>query len=88
MNELDIRASAVDPLLNQPDPKLVAVSARASNGTLTPSALVSAGGLGMGEGPDHEGLPSQGALILGPGQRTLDAVHGGSGDISVFSVVR
>jgi 6-phosphogluconolactonase len=78
---------ALYALLNQPGPGLVAVYVRAKDGTLSPSALVYTGGMGLGDGPDNEGLQSQGALILGPGNRYLYAVNGGSGDISVFAVV-
>jgi 6-phosphogluconolactonase (cycloisomerase 2 family) len=54
---------------------------RASDGTLTLEGTFATGGLGSGAG-----LGSQGALVLGQGDKWLFAVNAGSNDISVFSV--
>src|SRR5438270_12840193 len=64
----------------------VAVFDRGANGTLTPVGIVATGGLGEGDGPDAEGLGSQGALALNENGHWLFAVNGGSGDISSFAV--
>lgn len=77
---------AVFALANTVGVNLVTVFVRAANGTLTPSAQVPTGGVGVGDGPDKEGLQSQGALALSPDHRHLYAVNGGSESISVFSV--
>jgi 6-phosphogluconolactonase (cycloisomerase 2 family) len=77
---------AVYALTNSPGGNLVAVFARAADGTITLVNAASTGGAGLGDGPDREGLQSQGALILGPENRRLYAVNGGSDDISVFAV--
>jgi 6-phosphogluconolactonase len=79
---------AVYALTNAASGNAIAVFDRAANGMLTPAGLVPTGGLGIGDGPDAEGLQSQGALTLGEGNRFLYAVNGGSADISVFAVTR
>jgi 6-phosphogluconolactonase len=83
---LSANPGAVYALTNAASGNAVAVFDRAANGTLTPAGMVSTGGLGIGDGPDGEGLQSQGALTLGKGNHYLYAVNGGSADISVFEV--
>ncbi len=79
-------AGAVYALTNSASGNAVVVFLRAANGALTQAKMVSTGGLGLGDGPDSEGLQSQGALVLGPGRNHLYAVNGGSDTISVFVV--
>src|SRR5438105_7980581 len=77
---------AVYALTNAASGNAVAVFDRAADGTLKAAGMVSTGGLGIGDGPDTEGLQSQGALALAKDNNYLYAVNGGSGDISVFAV--
>jgi 6-phosphogluconolactonase len=57
------------------------VYSRAANGTLTPAADVSAGGLGTGGG-----LASQGAVTVTGDGRTVLAVNPGSNSVAAFAV--
>jgi 6-phosphogluconolactonase len=57
------------------------VYSRAANGTLTPGAAVSAGGLGTGGG-----LASQGAVTVTGDGRTVLAVNPGSNSVAAFAV--
>ena len=79
-------AGAVYALTNSTAGNGVVVFLRAANGALTLAKMVPTGGLGLGDGPDSEGLQSQGALVLGPDHHHLYAVNGGSDTISVFAV--
>lgn len=77
---------AVYALTNGTAGNAVGVWDRAKDGTLTFNKTVSTGGLGIGDGPDTEGLQSQGALILGKNNKFLYAVNAGSDNITVFKV--
>ena len=72
---------AVYTLTNSPSGNAVAVFDRAADGSLTPAAVVSTGGVGTGAG-----LGSQGALVLDG--RRLFAVNAGSNTISALRVGR
>jgi 6-phosphogluconolactonase len=77
---------AVYALTNATSGNGVAVFDRARDGTLTFSTIVSTGGLGIGDGPDTEGLQSQGALVLGTKEKYLYCVNAGNDTLTVFAV--
>ncbi len=73
---------AVYTLTNQVSGNAVAVFARATDGSLTPSGSFATGGTGTGGG-----LGSQGAIVLSRDGRFLLAVNAGSNDVSVLRVL-
>ena len=77
---------AVYALTNATSGNGIAVFDRARDGSLTFSSIVSTGGLGIGDGPDGEGLQSQGALVLGSKNKYLYCVNAGNDTLSVFAV--
>jgi 6-phosphogluconolactonase (cycloisomerase 2 family) len=79
-------AGAVYALTNSTQGNAVVIFLRAKDGTLTPGLTVPTGGQGIGDGPDTEGIQSQGALILDKTNKFLYACNPGSDDITVFSV--
>jgi 6-phosphogluconolactonase len=86
----NFHAGAVYVLTNQVE-NAVAVFNRSAQGTLTPAGEFPTGGAGDpvppgGGGPAPDPLASQGALILGSGNRLLFAVNAGSNQISVLKI--
>ena len=77
----DSNQGALYTLTNSAAGNAVVAYDRANDGSLTLEGTFSTGGMGSGAG-----LGSQGALILGQGDKWLFAVNAGSNDISVFSV--
>ncbi|HEX7360053.1 MAG TPA: beta-propeller fold lactonase family protein [Bryobacteraceae bacterium] len=77
-------SGAVYVLTDQSGGNRVIVYQRANDGTLSLSGSFPTGGKGMGTGADP--LASEGALVLGSGDRLLFAVNAGSNDISEFAV--
>jgi 6-phosphogluconolactonase len=77
----DGNSGALYTLTNAAAGNSVVAYDRANDGTLSLEGTFATGGLGTGSG-----LGSQGALILGQGDKWLFAVNAGSNDISVFSV--
>ena len=75
--------AAVYTLLNSATENMIAIFARAKDGTLTPAGTVPTGGLGTGSG-----LGSQGAVVLSDDGAWLYAVNAGSNTISMFRVDR
>jgi 6-phosphogluconolactonase len=85
----NFRAGAVYVLTNQVNNE-VAVFRRTSKGMLTFADAFPTGGAGnpipQGTDPATDPLASQGALIMGPGNRFLFAVNAGSNQISVLQI--
>jgi 6-phosphogluconolactonase len=85
----NFRAGAVYVLTNQTS-NTVAVFRRSANGTLTFADEFPTGGAGNSTpqppDPTTDPLASQGALIIGPGNRFLFAVNAGSNQISVLKI--
>ncbi|HUI72323.1 MAG TPA: beta-propeller fold lactonase family protein, partial [Spirochaetia bacterium] len=75
--------AAVYTLLNSATENMIAIFARAEDGTLTPAGTVPTGGKGTGSG-----LGSQGAVVLSDDGAWLYAVNAGSNTISMFRVDR
>src|SRR5262245_12282476 len=85
----NFRAGAVYVLTNQAT-NTVAVFRRTANGVLTFADEFPNGGAGdptpQPPDPTTDPLASQGALIIGPGNRFLFAVNAGSNEISVLQI--
>jgi 6-phosphogluconolactonase len=85
----NFRAGAVYVLTNQTN-NTVAVFRRTANGMLTFADEFPTGGAGnptpQPPDPATDPLASQGALIIGPGNRFLFAVNAGSNEISVLKI--
>lgn len=85
----NFRAGAVYVLTNQVNNE-VAVFRRTSKGMLAFADMFPTGGAGdpvpQGTDPATDPLASQGALIMGPGNRFLFAVNAGSNQISVLKI--
>jgi 6-phosphogluconolactonase len=85
----NFRAGAVYVLTNQVNNE-VAVFRRTAKGRLTFAEAFPTGGAGdpvpQGMDPPTDPLASQGALIIGPGNRFLFAVNAGSNQISVLKI--
>src|SRR4029450_4389632 len=85
----NFRAGAVYVLTNQSN-NMVAVFRRNAKGTLTFADEFPTGGAGnptpQPPDPTTDPLASQGALIIGPGNRFLFAVNAGSNQISVLKI--
>ena len=85
----NFRAGAVYVLTNQTN-NTVAVFRRSAKGTLTFADEFTTGGAGnptpQPPDPTTDPLASQGALIIGPGNRFLFAVNAGSNQISVLKI--
>lgn len=85
----NFRAGAVYVLTNQVNNE-VAVFRRTAKGMLTFAEAFPTGGAGdpvpQGMDPATDPLASQGALIIGPGNRFLFAVNAGSNQISVLKI--
>jgi 6-phosphogluconolactonase len=81
----NFRAGAVYVLTNQVN-NAVAVFRRDAKGMLTFADAFSTGGAGDPGMPTNDPLASQGALIIGPGNRFLFAVNAGSNEISVLKI--
>jgi 6-phosphogluconolactonase len=85
----NFRAGAVYVLTNQVNNE-VAVFRRTAKGMLTFADAFPTGGAGdpvpQGMDPATDPLASQGALIIGPGNRFLFAVNAGSNQISVLKI--
>jgi 6-phosphogluconolactonase len=87
----NFRAGAVYVLTNQVNNE-VSVFRRTSKGMLTFADAFPTGGAGnptpQGTDPATDPLASQGALIMGPGNRFLFAVNAGSNQISVLKIMK
>lgn len=85
----NFKVGAVYVLTNQVDNQ-VAVFRRTAKGMLTFADMFPTGGAGdpvpQGMDPATDPLASQGALIMGPGNRFLFAVNAGSNQISVMKI--
>lgn len=85
----NLRAGGVYVLTNQVNNQ-VAAFRRSSKGMLTPAGMFPTGGAGdpvpQGTDPATDPLASQGALVIGPGNRFLFAVNAGSNQISVMKI--
>ena len=85
----NLRAGGVYVLTNQVA-NSVAAFRRTAKGKLTPAGEFPTGGAGdpvpQGTDPATDPLASQGALIIGPGNRFLFAVNAGSNQISVMKI--
>jgi 6-phosphogluconolactonase len=85
----NFRAGAVYVLTNQVNNE-VAVFRRTAKGRLSSAGAFPTGGAGdpvpQGMDPATDPLASQGALIIGPGNRFLFAVNAGSNQISVLKI--
>src|SRR5262245_44505813 len=85
----NFRAGAVYVLTNQVE-NAVSVFPRDAKGMLTAAGEFPTGGAGdpipQGTDPATDPLASQGALIIGPGNRLLFAVNAGSNQISVLKI--
>jgi 6-phosphogluconolactonase len=85
----NLRAGAVYVLTNQVN-NTVAAFRRTAKGRLTPAGQFPTGGAGnptpQPPDPATDPLASQGALIIGPGNRFLFAVNAGSNQISVLKI--
>ena len=85
----NFRAGAVYVLTNQVNNQ-VAVFRRTAKGMLSSAGAFPTGGAGdpvpQGTDPATDPLASQGALIIGPGNRFLFAVNAGSNQISVLKI--
>jgi 6-phosphogluconolactonase len=85
----NLRAGGVYVLTNQVNNE-VAAFRRTAKGKLTPAGEFPTGGAGdpvpQGTDPATDPLASQGALIIGPGNRFLFAVNAGSNQISVMKI--
>jgi 6-phosphogluconolactonase len=79
-------AGAVYVSTNESAGNAVLVFNRSADGTLTPAASFSTGGLGTGGREPDFGLGNAGALALSEDKHFLFAVNPGSDDISVFAV--
>jgi 6-phosphogluconolactonase len=78
-------AGAVYAMTNEAKGNAIVAFSRKSDGTLRPQGNFSTGGQGIGDGPDAEGLGSQGSLVLNENRRWLFAANAGSNDISIFA---
>src|SRR5258705_4693335 len=87
----NLRAGAVYVLTNQVNNQ-VAAFRRTSKGILTFAGMFPTGGAGnptpQPPDPATDPLASQGALIIGPGNRFLFAVNAGSNQISVLQIIK
>jgi 6-phosphogluconolactonase len=87
--QFNFHAGAVYALTNQVE-NAVAVFSRTAHGALNPAGEFPTGGAGdpvpQGTDPATDPLASQGALILGQGNRFLFAVNAGSNQISVLRI--
>jgi 6-phosphogluconolactonase len=85
----NLKAGGVYVLTNQVNNE-VAAFRRTAKGMLTPAGMFPTGGAGdpvpQGTDPATDPLASQGALIIGPGNRFLFAVNAGSNQISVMKI--
>jgi 6-phosphogluconolactonase len=85
----NLRAGGVYVLTNQVNNE-VAAFRRTAKGMLTFAGMFPTGGAGdpvpQGTDPATDPLASQGALIIGPGNRFLFAVNAGSNQISVMKI--
>jgi 6-phosphogluconolactonase len=85
----NLRAGGVYVLTNQVNNE-VAAFRRTAKGRLTFAGMFPTGGAGdpvpQGTDPATDPLASQGALIIGPGNRFLFAVNAGSNQISVMKI--